>query len=168
MPRFLGQSEEFQGVVYELNGSPLTLGRVEGNSLEIGHNSISGSHAELTFDQNDYVVRDLDSTNGTRVNGERVTEQKLRKGDVVRFGNIEFTYDSEYSPPAQALPEPSPRVNISGQPSRGRPEDFQNAAPMDISKTPKGSNTWTLVLALLFLLAVAGVGYFVYTLYLLP
>jgi len=166
MPRFIGQSEEFQGSVYELSGSPLTLGRVEGNHIEIGHNSISGSHAELIFDDNDFIVRDLDSTNGTRVNGERISEQKLRKGDVVRFGNIEFIYDSEYSPPAQALPEPSPRVKLSGTPSQGRPGDFQNAAPQELSKGGKGGSKWTLVFVLLFLAALAGVGYFVYTVFL--
>lgn len=167
MPRLIGQSEEFSGSTFELNASPMTLGRVEDNQIEINHNSVSSSHAELVFDENDYVVRDLESTNGTRVNGERINEQKLRKGDNVRFGNIEFIYDSEYSPPAQALPEPSARVQLGGTASQGRPEDFKNAAPLDVKKGDNGKSPWTMIILLGVVLALAGIGYFCYALFLI-
>lgn len=166
MPRLIGQSEDFQGSTFELNASPMSLGRVEDNQIELNHNSVSSSHAELTFDQNDYIVRDLESTNGTRVNGERVSEQKLRKGDLIRFGNIEFLYDSEYSPPAQKLPDPSERVKLTGSPSQGRPANFKNAAPMETGKGAQGKSPWTMAILGLFVLALGGVGYFAYALFL--
>jgi pSer/pThr/pTyr-binding forkhead associated (FHA) protein len=162
MPRFIGQSEEFAGRSWELTGASITLGRLDDNQVQIEHNSVSGHHAELVLDEYDYKVVDLDSTNGTRVNGERITEQKLRRNDVVRFGNIEVLYDSEYSPPAQALPEPSARIVLSpNQGSGGRPPDFANLSPF-----PKGlaeKNSLSLVTLLLVVLALAGVGYFAYT-----
>src|ERR1043165_3094856 len=100
MPKFIGQSEEFQGVTFELKNPTIPVGRLADNGLHIEHSSVSGHHAELVLDELDYKVRDLDSTNGTRVNGERISEQKLRRNDIVRFGNVELLYDSENSPPA--------------------------------------------------------------------
>jgi pSer/pThr/pTyr-binding forkhead associated (FHA) protein len=165
MPRFIGQSEEFASSVWELAQSPVTVGRLDDNLVHIEHSSVSGHHARLLLDENDYKVIDLDSTNGTRVNGERITEQRLRRNDIVRFGNIEVLYDSEYSPPAQALPEPSARVVLStGTPSQGRPADFTNLSPYPRKGGISTKNPLNLAIIILGVLAVAAVGYFAFTL----
>lgn len=165
MPRLIAQSEEFSGKVFDLKGPSMTIGRLADNVLQIDHNSVSGHHAELVLDGADYKVKDLDSTNGTRVNSERIAEQKLRRNDIVRFGNIELLYDSEYSAPAQALPEPSARVNLNGCSSKGRPETFANSSPY-----PKGSGgpvgkLWVYLMIGSVVLALGGIGYFVYTVF---
>lgn len=165
MPRLIGQTDEFQNVVWELNQPQITLGRLEDNAVQIEHSSISGQHAMLVLDADDYKVVDQDSTNGTRVNGERISEQKLRRNDMVRFGNIEVLYDSEYSPPAQALPEPSQRVVLApGNASQGKPADFKNVSPFPKANLADKSPL-KLAVTILFILAIAALGYFAYAVF---
>jgi pSer/pThr/pTyr-binding forkhead associated (FHA) protein len=66
-----------------------TVGRLEDNSFQIPAPSVSGHHCELVLQGSDVVVKDLDSTNGTFINGEQVTEAKLPVGQTVRFGSVE-------------------------------------------------------------------------------
>jgi hypothetical protein len=162
MPRLVAQSPEFAGQTFDLSTPQITVGRLPDNSIQIEHASISGHHATFKLNGLDYTLQDLESTNGTRVNGEKISNQALRRNDIVRFGNIELLYDSEHSPPGQPMPSPSQRVNLAECASRGRPANFANASP--VVKKAKGaqSRTSTIVLSLLALLAVACVGYFIW------
>lgn len=66
-----------------------TIGRSRGNSMVLDDGFVSGSHAEVMFDQGSWWVVDLDSTNGTFVNGRRVhTRVPISTGDVLQFGRI--------------------------------------------------------------------------------
>jgi len=165
MPRLVAQSPEFAGQSFDLAGPEITVGRVADNKVQVEHASVSGHHAVLKLDALDYVIKDLDSTNGTRVNGEKITEQKLRRNDVVRLGNIELLYDSEHQPPGQPMPSLSERVNLSECVSQGRPENFVNASP--IAKAPRGQSnkTWVAILSLLAVIALGAIGYFVYAVF---
>ena len=80
---------------HDLTDETITLGRVADNMIQIDDASVSSHHAELVRDGDDYILRDLDSTNGTRLNGQPHREGKLKEGDQVRFGNIETLYESE-------------------------------------------------------------------------
>ena len=168
MPRLVAQSPEFAGKSFDLFGAEITMGRIQDNKIQIEHASVSGHHAVLKLDVLDYVIKDLDSTNGTRINGERVTEQKLRRNDILRLGNIELLYDSEHAPPGQPMPTPSPRVNLAECASHGRPAEFVNASP--IAKRVPGSldRTWKLILTVVTILAVAGIAYFVWVAFISP
>jgi hypothetical protein len=165
MPRLVAQSPEFTGNTYDLSGPEITVGRVADNKIQIEHASVSGHHAVFKLDSLDYIIKDLDSTNGTRINGERISEQKLRRNDILRLGNIELLYDSEHAPPGQPMPSPSERVNLAECTSHGRPAGFANASP--VVKRTRGSidKKWKMILTLLSVLAVAGVGYFVWTVF---
>jgi len=168
MPRLVAQSPEFTGKSFDLSGAEITVGRVPDNKIQIEHASVSGHHAVFKLDAQDYVIKDLDSTNGTRINGERITEQKLRRNDILRLGNIELIYDSEHAPPGQPMPSPSARINLAECASHGRPPEFVNASP--IVKRVKGSvdRTWKLILTVLVILAVAGMAYFVWVAFISP
>src|SRR5580698_10617111 len=168
MPRLVAQSPEFEGKVFDLTGGELTVGRVPDNKIQIEHASVSGHHAVFKLDALDYVIKDLDSTNGTRINGERITQQKLRRNDILRLGNIELLYDSEHQPPGQPMPNPSERVNLVECATHGRPPDFANASP--IAKRQRGAppKMWTLAISILSVLAVAAIGYFVWVVFFTP
>ncbi|MEU9609158.1 DUF1707 and FHA domain-containing protein [Streptomyces sp. NPDC048057] len=69
----------------------LRIGRDPGNGLRLSHESVSRAHAELSLRHGVWILRDLGSTNGTTVNGRRVTGAiPVRAGDAVTFGNIAF------------------------------------------------------------------------------
>jgi predicted component of type VI protein secretion system len=165
MPRLVAQSPEFAGQIFDLNGGEITVGRLADNQIQVEHASISGHHALFRLDGQDYAVRDLESTNGTRINGEKVAEQKLRRNDMLRLGNIELLYDSEHSPPGEPMPSLSPRVNLAECSSHGRPATFVNASPLGKKLEGRQSKAWTAALTLLVILGVGAIGYFVWTLF---
>ncbi|MFG3658455.1 FHA domain-containing protein [Streptomyces sp. NPDC047706] len=72
-------------------GHPLRIGRDPANGLRLNHETVSRVHAELTRQSGMWVLRDLGSTNGTTVNGRRVTGATVvRDGDQVGFGQTAF------------------------------------------------------------------------------
>lgn len=80
-----------------LGAGTLRIGRREDNDVVLDNPYISRYHAEIVSDGDRHLVRDLESTSGTFVNGERVTQRRLRNGDLVRLGRargIEFVYHS--------------------------------------------------------------------------
>ncbi len=90
---------------FPLNKLRLTIGRAPGNDLMLNYLTVSGHHARLDFSDGAYQITDLHSTNGTVVNGQRITPDvphSLVNGDVVRIGDpqgnsISLTYQDERS-----------------------------------------------------------------------
>jgi hypothetical protein len=162
MPRLVAQSPEFSGQTFDLSKPEITVGRLADNNIQIEHASISGHHATLKLNGLDYTLQDLESTNGTRVNGEKISKQDLRRNDIVRFGNIELLYDSEHSPPGRPMPTLSERVNLTECATHGRPANFINASPVVKRARGAQSRAWTIVLSLLAVLALGGIGYFIW------
>jgi pSer/pThr/pTyr-binding forkhead associated (FHA) protein len=75
-----------RGHVYGNLQAPITIGREEGNSVQLNDERISRFHIKIQEDQEKLVLTDLESTNGTRVNGEDTQLRILRFGDVVSVG----------------------------------------------------------------------------------
>jgi pSer/pThr/pTyr-binding forkhead associated (FHA) protein len=73
------------GVTHELVDEAITIGRGPDNTIVVNDPSISTHHAQLLLERDTYRLKDLDSTNGTRVNGKPVTETVLRFDDRIRF-----------------------------------------------------------------------------------
>jgi adenylate cyclase len=79
------------GSFFELRpGLPLVLGRALSSDLPVLDPTVSRRHAELTIEPSSVQIKDLGSSNGTFVNGSRVTATTLRTGDRVVFGKILF------------------------------------------------------------------------------
>ena len=128
MPKLLIKSESGAKVPHELAEELITVGRGPDNAILIDHPSVSGRHAQLQRVGDIYRLKDLDSTNGTQVNGQRVNETALRFGDRIRFGKIEALFESDVSDQAQPLPEIQ-EVEARPAESSVRPADFANASP---------------------------------------
>lgn len=76
-----------EGREIELSDGEVTLGRSRTSTVRLEHESVSRSHALLTFDRGEAVVKDLNSSNGTFVGGKRVTrETRLVNGDRLQLG----------------------------------------------------------------------------------
>jgi pSer/pThr/pTyr-binding forkhead associated (FHA) protein len=75
-----------RGRVFEDLPTPVTIGREEGNSVQLNDERVSRFHLKIQDDESRLVLTDLESTNGTKVNGETVQLWVLRPGDVVQLG----------------------------------------------------------------------------------
>jgi len=69
-----------------------TIGRDAQNDVVINDESVSTFHAEIRLENGAHLLRDAGSTNGIRVNGDRVTEAQLNDGDLLRFGSVAGSY----------------------------------------------------------------------------
>ena len=78
-----------------LDQTVLRIGRRDGNGLIISDPSISGAHCEIEKSETGYILRDLGSTNGTRVNGEAVTVSGLFRNDVIHVGDVSMIIDGD-------------------------------------------------------------------------
>ncbi len=81
-----------RGRVYADLAIPVTIGREEGNSVQLNDERISRYHIKIQEDQDKIVLTDLESTNGTRVNGEDTHLRILRFGDVIDVGRSKLLY----------------------------------------------------------------------------
>src|SRR6266508_2636939 len=87
-------SEGLTGRSYELKTERTTMGRVWDNSCEIPEASVSSHHAELHLRGNEVLVKDLSSTNGTFINGEKISEAVLKPGQILRLGMVEMRLET--------------------------------------------------------------------------
>jgi pSer/pThr/pTyr-binding forkhead associated (FHA) protein len=71
----------------------LTIGRLKDNRLVLDHPSVSSHHACVFSDGGQFILEDLQSTNGTFVNGRRVSRRTLRNGDVMKIGRHTILFD---------------------------------------------------------------------------
>jgi predicted component of type VI protein secretion system len=86
----------------ELTVGKTTIGRVEDNTFQIAESSVSSHHCEVLLRGADVVVHDLNSTNGTFINGEKITESVLKPGQALRLGQVELRLETG-APGAPAL-----------------------------------------------------------------
>ncbi|QDS87332.1 FHA domain-containing protein FhaA [Rosistilla ulvae] len=75
-----------RGKVFRDIAPPVTIGREEGNTIQLNDERISRCHLKIQFDNDRLVLTDLDSTNGTKVNGQESHLRILRHGDLVSVG----------------------------------------------------------------------------------
>jgi signal transduction histidine kinase/pSer/pThr/pTyr-binding forkhead associated (FHA) protein len=75
-----------QGTRFELRDSPVTVGRDSDSSVQLHDTEVSRKHAELTIESDRVLIRDLNSSNGTYVNGKPMRQSLLRSGDQLQVG----------------------------------------------------------------------------------
>lgn len=83
-----------RGRVYENLEPPITIGREEGNTIQLNDERVSRYHVKIQEDNEKLVLTDLESTNGTRVNGEDIQLCILRFGDLLTIGRSVLVFGS--------------------------------------------------------------------------
>ena len=143
------------GVTYELVEQVITVGRAPDNTIHLDDPSVSGRHAELRAAGKAYQLRDLGSTNGTRVNGSPTSEVILHSGDRIRFGAVDARFEGDIPIGAtQPLPAAT-KVDAKVARTSIRPADFANASPFRTrSKQRDPGRTALFIAAAIALLAL--------------
>jgi hypothetical protein len=177
MSKLVLLTEGFAGRTYELNVEKTTVGRVEDNAFQIAEPSVSSHHAEIILKGNDVVIKDLNSTNGTFINGEKITEAVLKPGQTLKFGQVELRLEGKDgagapTPAAKGAPAAPPaapaqkKTQASGQTSRiqrggVKLDEFQEgkqAPKFQTTAFAKKSNKVTIIfisIAIVLVLAIA-------------
>jgi pSer/pThr/pTyr-binding forkhead associated (FHA) protein len=106
MSKLVILNQGMTGRTFELVVERTTVGRVEDNTFQIADSSVSSHHAEILLRGSDIVIKDLNSTNGSFINGEKISETVLKPGQTLRFGQVELKIDD--GKPVSAPPPPAP------------------------------------------------------------
>jgi pSer/pThr/pTyr-binding forkhead associated (FHA) protein len=135
MPKLILTTEAQGKVAYEFAERSITIGRAPDNVIVIDDPSVSNRHAQLELIGETYRLKDLDSTNGTKVNGVPITETALRFEDRIRFGAVEAHFEPDVGG-SQPLPR---REIIEAKPaeSSATPSGFGNASPFRQKSTTR-------------------------------
>jgi two-component system, NtrC family, response regulator HydG len=91
-PRLVAINGSKKGATFPLSGTEVTIGRESANSISLRHASVSRRHCVIRQVGDEFKIADLDSYNGTFVNGIPVKEQTLSHADQVRVGNIALVF----------------------------------------------------------------------------
>ncbi|MFE7582297.1 FHA domain-containing protein [Streptomyces gardneri] len=93
-PRLVGHQGSLAGQRFPIGTTPLTLGRNGDNKIVIVGGNVSRFHAEVRREGHGFVLYDSGSSNGTRVNGTRVTSHELQPGDLIEIGTETFRFEA--------------------------------------------------------------------------
>src|SRR4029453_8603382 len=91
-PTLIALSGLLRGRTFALNADEVSIGRDSESVLRVNHPSVSRRHCLVTRAGNEFQIRDLDSYNGTFVNGVPVQERTLQHGDQVALGDLLFLF----------------------------------------------------------------------------
>jgi len=130
--------------------NPITrVGRRDGNDWVIQDGSVSGTHCEIERNDAGFVIRDLGSTNGTKVNNEPIKEHPLYRNDIIMVGEIPVMIEGDDVPQtAKTDPYSIPRTTIVIQQKRNV------EPPKEFGKKTNGNKVWIAVIVLLLLVIV--------------
>jgi pSer/pThr/pTyr-binding forkhead associated (FHA) protein len=113
-PKLTVTRPDLPPIVYELDQEYTHVGRAPGNEISLPYPSVSNRHCIFILSGPDIVLRDLNSSNGTCVNGEPVNEVVLRPGDLVQVGSVQIKFDPGVKRPKLLAPERVPMEQQSG------------------------------------------------------
>jgi len=139
--QFVMRSGPTPGKVFPLEGTNLTIGRDTGHAISINDAEISRKHAKMELRGSSYVIQDLGSTNGTFVNGNRISGiQVLNPNDIVSFGeNIVLMYEAVTDPNATMLSaSKAPKTSAGAKKPAPAPAPAPAAEPAYSGQVPAG------------------------------
>lgn len=109
MPTLTIQLPGFPPVEHILRDEMMTIGRMKGNTIALDDASVSVSHAKITRKGAEFFLKDLNSTNGTMINGQSINEARLKDGDQLKFGEVIALFHADLSVGAAvSAPNPAP------------------------------------------------------------
>jgi len=164
MAKLVILTQGMTGRAHELNVDRTTIGRVEDNTFQIADPSVSSHHCEVLLRGSEVVVRDLNSTNGTYINGEKIAERVIKPGQILRLGQIELRLETD-APTAPAKKQLDQTLVMQRGVSLNELEQGTRAGGFDTKgsgfskKTDKGNRIFWIVAAVVGLLIVCGLLY---------
>lgn len=167
MAKLVIQNQGMTGRACELQTDRTTIGRVEDNTFQIADPSVSSHHCEVHLRGSDIFIRDLNSTNGTFINNDKITELVLKPGQTLRLGQVELKLEVEGAAPgapaAGSTPAPMKKpVDATMLMPRGvsldqleksgeRPPGFDKTFSKKTNKVNKGFLIGGIVVALVII-----------------
>ncbi len=155
-------SGEHKGQKFEIDRDRVVIGRSHDNLICIDSPSISGSHCEIIRDGRKFTLRDLNSTNGTRLNDIKVQEYRLSPKDVITTGDIKIKFDgpdveAAETSKADAISDTQVTVRMGATTQR----QAMNTTSLPFRKKKDNKVIWISLGVLVLILALAAGAWFI-------
>ena len=143
----IGMSAEVKGKNHDLVRDKVSIGRNATNMIVLEHPTVSGRHCCITRDGERYVLTDLGSTNGTRVNAREITEIELKPKDLVQVGSLEFMFDAEGVKVEDSHSYAQTQVEVTSGPATA-PISFGSISPFGARRKDNSALWYTIIIAI--------------------
>jgi pSer/pThr/pTyr-binding forkhead associated (FHA) protein len=151
-------SSTLKGQKVDLDREEVFIGRNANNTIPVDDAAVSGRHCSITRDGHKYLLVDLGSTNGTRLNGAPVTKALLRPKDIIQLGAVELMFDGQ-DVESDSVPSASTtRVEVMSEPV-AVPETFRTASPFGSRRDSR--KPWVIITAVLGVLVIVALVFFI-------
>lgn len=158
-------SGNMKGQKFEIDRDKIIIGRSPDNVVSLDDLSVSSKHCSVLREGRKFTIRDLGSTNGTRLNNVKVTKYRLSPKDIIMAGSVAIMFDGDDVEPNERPPIPA---TIAGLPTRS----FASAgasSPIGVSSVfgaqRNSKGMWIVVIAIVGILALAALGWFLFNLF---
>ncbi len=155
-------SEGLRGQKFEIKTDRTTIGRSPANDIVVNDGAASAQHCYISRRGDRYVLHDMNSTNGTCLNFDRIKEAELQPKQVIQIGSSELMFDDDAPPqtPLTATTLANADVVADVAPPDLKPKSFSSVSPFG-ARRRDNKNIWMAIIAIVGILALAGVAYFV-------
>ena len=133
-PKFKVLYEKLRGKTFEINRDAMSIGRRDTMDICIKDATLSGHHADIIRSERDgktvYILRDNDSTNGTKVNNVPITEHELKNSDLILFGAVEVLFDGDSESEGVTTFQPTVTLDLSLDSTLSTAPSLSNLNPL--------------------------------------
>lgn len=163
MTYLLGISEAVKDRTFNINKNRTSIGRVAANDIVLDDAAVSSSHCYIAQRGDRFVIHDLNSTNGTLLDGKRINEADMSNGQIVTIGALEFKLVVDEDTPAAAPEGAAQHTQILSQPAMtvAIPGGFSSVSPFGARHTER-RGLWLALLIGGGVLAVAALVYLIW------
>ena len=155
MAYLMGMSGSVKGQKFEIRKDRMTIGRNQINDLVLTDEAVSSQHCYVAKRGESYVLHDLNSTNGTMLNFERITDEvELKPQQVIQIGSCEFMFNGDSGENAGLSTASMTQVVVDvGRPVIN-PTFFESVSPFG-TRQKNNRNLWLVVFIVIGLAALA-------------
>ena len=162
-PKFVVLSEQLRGQMFQINQDEITIGRSDDRTICLKDPTVSTLHCKVTRSGDKVIIADAGSTNGTKVNGNPLTEEyELQNGDIVRIGAFELLFDSEDKTMVMSIQKTQTGIDIN---AASTTQTIKSVANSGFTERKQGSGLsnklMIIIVVLLALIFLAILGLFV-------
>ncbi len=157
MALLIGMSSAVKGKKFDLDHDETFVGRQNQNQVPIDDPSISGRHCSIVRDGRKFTLIDLGSTNGTRLNGVKVTKSPLKPKDILQVGSVELMFDGQ-DVEVEPVSSETSKIEVTAEPVH-IPDNFHTASPFGNRNDSR--KPWVIATVVLVVLVVAALIFFI-------
>ncbi len=151
----IGMSGSVKGQTFEINKDRTTLGRNSNNDIVLTDEAVSSQHCAIIRRGDRYLLRDLNSTNGTLLNYDRVTDEvELQPKHVIQIGSCEFLFDGAAEKRPGSSASAMTHVVVDAEKPVIKPTLFDSISPFG-TRRRRSRKLWAFLFGLIGLVVLA-------------